>query len=310
MAQTSQTGKSVRTRRLRRLRTRYLSVQGMGTIGWKVVRFVLLFGLCYIILYPFFMKILNAFKGTNDFLDPTIRFLPKHFTLDHILNVIREIDYFTSLRNSALISFVVAFFQMAVSALVGYGFARFKFRFNGLLFFFVILTLIVPPSTIIIPLYLRFRFFAGFINLINTPLPMFILAMTGMGIKNGLYIFLFRQHFRGIPKELEEASWLDGCGEFRTFFKIMLPSAKSMLITSFVLSFSWQWTDQLYNSLFFTDLPVLPNMINGVGAGQIPIIVSKYVNIAAILSILPIALVYVLAQKFIIQSIDSSGLVG
>lgn len=294
-----------------RFRFHYLTLQFAGKLAWKIVRFVILFGLSYIILYPFLIKIINAFKDASDFSDPTVRFIPKNFTFVNILQVVQNMDYFNALKNTAFISILTALFQTAVSAFVGYGFARFKFKLNKPLFFFVILSLIVPPQTVIIPLFLRFRFFVGFVNLINTPLPIFILALTGFGIKNALYIFLFRQFFRNMPKELEEASYLDGGGAFTTFFRVMLPSASSVMLIVFMLSFSWQWTDTLYSSLFLTDFPVLANTAATVSTlVQSPILASNYVSIASILAILPLAVLYIIAQRFFIQSIAQTGLVG
>ena len=277
---------------------------------WKIVRMVILVGLCYIILYPFFIKIMNSFKTVDDFLDPTVRFIPTEFTLENIETVMYQMDYWPTLLNTVVMAVVLGALQMIVSALVGYGLARFKFRGHNLLFFIVIFTLIVPPQTILIPLFLKFRFFMGFINLVETSWPMVILSATGLGLKNGLYIFLFRQIFKNMPKELEEAAYLDGCSAFRTFGRIMLPSATSMMVTVFLLAFSWLWTDTTYNSLFLTDFPVLSNVVNSIGVSGIPIMAANYKSIAAILSIIPIAILFIFAQKSFVQSIDRAGLVG
>lgn len=277
---------------------------------WKTVRFVLLIGLCYIILYPFFMKAINAFKSLSDFLDPTVRFIPKAATWDNIIKVITEMDYFTALRNTLLVSVTVSILQAMISALSGYGLARFAFIGNRLVFGLVIFSIIVPPGTIIIPFYLKFRNFLGLFNLLDTPFPMFILSLTGYGIKNGLFIFLFRQFFKNSPKELEEAAALDGCGAWRTFFLVMLPSAKSLIVITLLLSFSWQWTDTVYSSLFLIDFSVLSTAMSHIGGGALPIMVSNQQNIGALLSILPLALLYVVAQRFFVQSLDRAGLVG
>lgn len=296
-----------------KFKSRYLSVNFVKSLLWKIVRAVLIFGLCYIILYPFFIKIVNAFKGFNDFFDPTVRFLPKSFTLDNIKVVIERMNYWVALRNTALLALALATIQTFISAFVGYGFARFKFKLNGLFFFLVILTLIVPSETIIIPLVIQFKSFLGIknFNLIDTPFPQLIMGLTALGFKNGLYIFMFRQFFKNIPKELEEASYLDGCGTLKTYFIIMFPSANSILVTVFLLSFSWQWTDTVYTSVFFKDTPILPNLINGLGMGsEMPIILSNYMNIGALLAILPIALLFIAAQRLFVQSIDRTGIVG
>ena len=139
---------------------------------------------------------------------------------------------------------MVSVLQLAISCLVGYGFARFKFKGRNILFFIVILSLIVPAQTILIPLYFRF----SSIGLLNTIWPVVILSACGIGLKNGLYIYLMRQFFRGMPRELEQSAYIDGAGPLRAFVQIILPNAFNMMITVFLFSFTWQWTCLLYTS--------------------------------------------------------------
>ena len=282
----------------------------IGCMLWAIIRTVILLGLCYIILYPFIVKILNGLKDSSDFLDPTVRFIPKHFTLFTVQRTIEKIGYWKALGNTFVLSLGVGILQTAVALFGGYGFARFKFRGNALIFGMVILMLVIPPQTILVPLYLKFRNFLGFINLIDTPYPLLIMSATAMGYKNGLFIFLFRQFFRNIPHELDEAAAIDGCGPFKTFFHIMLPTAGTMITTVFLLSFSWQWTDTYYNGLFFKGFSVLPTVINLAQMGETQIMGANMVNVAAILAILPLAVLYIFAQKFFVESIENSGLVG
>ncbi|MDR1892144.1 MAG: carbohydrate ABC transporter permease [Oscillospiraceae bacterium] len=294
----------------RKLRSHYLTMNFATGIGWKIVRLVILFGLCYLILYPFFIKIINAFKGPADFYDPTVRFVPKTFTTNNILTVLTDTGFLNALKNTAFVSITTAVLQTVVSSLIGYGFARFKFKLNGLLFSMVILSLVVPPSTIIIPLYLRFRSFLGIFELLGTPFPLFILSVTGFGIKNALYIYMFRQFFRNSPKELEEAAYIDGCGTFKTYSKIMLPSATSVFITVLMLSLAWQWTDMIYSSMFLLNWDYLARFLQTVTFSTDAMVGSNMLSIATVAAVLPIALVYIFFQRHLIQSISSSGLVG
>ena len=279
-------------------------------ILWYIVRAVIIVGICYVILYPFLTKIINGFKSYDDLIDPTVEYFPRNPTLQYYIQVLKEMDYLKSFGNTLLISLVVAFLQTAVAAVVGYGFARFKFKGNKLLFAMVILMLIIPPQIILVPLFVRFKMFLGFINLIDTPWPTFIMAATGTGFKNGLYIFLTRQFFINMPKELNEAAAIDGCGVYKTFFKIMLPSATTILTTVFLLSFSWQWTDTLYNGLFFQDTNILSNAINKVGVGAPMAVSGNQQNIGALWVILPLAILYIFAQRAFVESIDNAGIVG
>ena len=281
-----------------------------GRSAWALVRAVIILGLCYVILYPFFVKTVTAFMPYQDLLDPTVRFVPKHFTLDNLRTVFSRLDYGRTLLNTSLLSVGTALLTTMISSFVAYGFARYAFKGNGLLFAGVILPLIVPPQTIIIPLFLRFRFFAGFLNLLDTPLPIMILSLTGLSLKNGLFIFMLRQFYKNLPHELEEAAWLDGCGAMDTYFRVMLPSARTLLITVFLLSLSWNWTDTLYAPLFLPGVQLFANMVGMSASGESPIMAGIMQNLGALLAVLPLALIYIVLQKFFVQSVERAGIVG
>lgn len=281
------------------------------SVLWAIIRLIIILGLCYIIIYPFFIKIANAFKTSADFLDPTVRFIPRNFTFDNITVVSQKLDYFSTLGNTLLVSGICGVLCTFVSSSVGYGLARFNFKGKNLLFVLMILTLVIPPQTVIIPLFLRFKSFFGIANLLGTPLPVFILAATGLSLKNGLYIFMFRQFYRNVPKALEEAAYLDGCGNVSTYINIMLPAAKTMIATIFLLSFSWTWTDTVYNRIFLQDYKILANVISLASVGiDSKVMGANYVGIAALLAVLPLVVVYIFAQRSFVQSIENSGLVG
>jgi multiple sugar transport system permease protein len=292
--------------------TRILNPRFVKTMAWKIIRLVMIIGLCYIILYPFIIKILNSVKSLSDFMDPTVRFISKSPTFDNIVKCFNSMQYIEAFRNTFTQSLMVGIMQMIMCALIGYGLARFDFRGKKIVFACVILTLIIPPQTIMIPLFTRFRFFMGLPKgLIDTFWPMAILSATGLGLKNGLYIFICRQFFGNVPKELEEAASIDGCGSFATFTRIMIPSAVPTLVTVFLFAFSWQWTDLFYNQLFFRNLPTLVNAIDKVTVDvSEPIMYSMMRNTAAMLAILPLALLFIVAQRKFVQSIENSGIVG
>lgn len=278
--------------------------------SWSLVRSVIIIGICYIILYPFLTKIINGFKSYNDLIDPTVKYFPHNVTLEYYKQVIKEMNYLSSFVRTIVISLATALLQTAVVAVVGYGFGRFKFKGDKLLFGMVILMLLIPPQVILVPLFISFKEFLGFINLIDTPWPTFIMAATGTGLKSGLFIFLTRQVFANIPKELDEAAALDGCSAYTTFFKIMLPSASTILTTVFLLSLSWQWTDTLYSGLFFQNTDILSTVVNKVGIDAPMVLSGNLQNIAAILVILPLAILYLFAQRTFVESIDNSGITG
>lgn len=292
---------------------KWFSLHGLMSIGWKIVRGIILIGCCYTIIYPFLLKAIDSFKSFEDYLDPAVKYIPKYATLVNIKNVLNQLSWQKSFPATLLYSALIAGLQVLVSGLAGYGFGRFKFRGNKILFALVMMELLVPPQTLMIPLLIRFRYFYGGLNLVSGPnayWPVIIMAATGLGIRNGLYIFMFRQTFRNMPKELEEAALIDGCSAFKTFFRVMLPNSISMMVTVFLISFAWQWTDTTFTQRFQRGTPLLANMIASVDGGEESVMVLQYNNTAAVLCILPIMLVYLVGQKFFIQGVERSGITG
>ena len=225
----------------------------------------------------------------------------------------------------AFYALVVGLLSMFSSALVGYGLARYRFPFRRLVTAMVVLTMIVPSQTIRLSLFSEFRYFDIFglfklftgqsLQLTNSIWPFVILSSTCLGFRAGIFVILMRQYYIGIPKELTEAAYVDGAGPFYTFFRVILPMAKSMLIVIFALAFSWQWTDVFYTGTLNGSTPMLQNIIltmasvtSGGNSDYYYYIVQA--NTAALIAILPLLLIFVLLQRRIIQGIERSGLVG
>lgn len=241
-----------------------------GTL--KFLQYALLIGLSYYILSPLLLKIATSFMTESDLLDSLVVYIPREFTLWNYRRAAEFLNYWEALRNTALISLTAGLIQMLVCSLVGYGLAKFKFKGRGLVMAVVFFSIITPPLTYQPSMYLHFRYFDVFgiieattgstINLLDSLWPLLILSVTGFAFKNGLYIFMMMQFFRGFPEELEEAAYVDGYGVFRTFFRIILPNSIPMLITVFTFAFAWQWTDTFYTSMFFSRIKTLSNMLS------------------------------------------------
>lgn len=258
-------------------------------------------------------------------MDATVVFIPKHPTWENYKIVLDSVQYPMTLLSTTLFCLVQSLLQLASCSLVAYGIARFKFPGHRLLFSMAVLTLIIPPQIILLPLYIRFHFFGitnifqfsgvfSGIDLINTYWPFLLLSGTALGFKNGLYIYLLRQHFKNMPMVLEEAAYIDGCGPFRTFVKVMLPSSIPMLVTVFLFSFVWQWNDTTYSGIFFPEIPTLANKLYGMvftamGSGS-TLATAILESPKFFLLIVPIVLLYIFTQKFFVQSIARSGIVG
>ena len=295
------------------------------TYIWKLMRFVLLVGLSFMILYPVFVKFSASLKSTADMMDSTVVFIPKNPTLQNYKIVLNSVNYALTLLMTVLFCLVQSLLQLASCSLVAYGIARFKFKGHKLLFGMAVLTLIIPPQIILLPLYIRFHFFGitnifqfsgifSGVDLINTYWPFLLLSGTALGFKNGLYIYLLRQHFKNMPMALEEAAYIDGCGPFRTFLRIMLPGSVPMLVTVFLFSFVWQWNDPVYSGIFFPEIPTLANKLYGMvfttmGAGT-TLMSAVLESPKFFLLITPIVILYLFTQKLFVQSISRSGIVG
>lgn len=294
---------------------------------WVITRTVLMVGICFVILYPIITKLSIAFRDKIDLYDSTVMWIPRNFTWDNITQVMEWLRYSEAVTNTFLLSAGTSILQLASCAMAGYGFARLKFRGSGILFGVVIFTIVVPPQTIMVPTYLHYRFFDVFgiyglftgnkgVNLLESFWPFFISSLFAMGLKNGLYIFIFRQFFRGLPKDLEEASYVDGAGIMKTFIRVMLPNAAPAIATVLLFSFIWQWNDSYFVNLFAPNsillartLDLLPGIVRPEYVGGISH-TSLYLNTGTLLGIAPIFILYLFAQRYFTESVERTGLVG
>lgn len=286
-----------------------------GLAAWKVFRFILVFGLAFMILKPFVTKLTMAFMSPDDLLDPTVNLIPKHLSLYYWKVAWEGIQLAKTMVNSAVIGVLVSAVQLATSALIGYGLARFRFKGRNFLYVMVIIIMLVPSSTYKIAQYLSFKYLGvGFftVNTINTFVPMFMMSLGGLGFKQGLYIYLFMTFFRGLPQNLEDAAWIDGAGAFRAFWSVILPNSKAVIFTVLLFSFSWQWTDVSYAQLYFSSLKVIPATIGQiyvrVGLSADPIGSAIAQNAACMLLILPLIFLFILGQRYMTQSIARTGM--
>lgn len=292
-------------------------------------------GFCFVILYPVFTMIMKSFMSRTDLFDNSVIQIPRHFTLENIKVAGILLDYGNSFRNTLLLAVLVTATETFICLLVGYGFGRYKFPFKNALFAILIFTIIVPPQLIMIPVYMQFRNFDPLnifsllniknINLIDTPWPFIFLAVTGMYTKNGLFIYMFRQFFQSVPNELEEAAYIDGAGSLETFFKIMLPNAKTVITTVVLFGFVWQYNDVTYSKIFFSTTHVFATVYENLGrftneiyellgTSQYDITMDLYSalvrNTGVMMITAPLLIVFLLAQNFFVDSIERSGIVG
>ena len=359
-----------------RLKAKFLSGYFLTNLAIAIFRLVLMVGISYIVIFPFISKITSSIMAPEDFIDVTVRLVPKHISFDIYEAIVKELGYLDALGNTFVLSFSTAVIQMLICSLIGYGFAKFKFRGRNLIFVLVMVTMIIPHQTLQHSMYLEFRnfdilgivrllkgggiqigdwnimqmgegvanFFAGLnvlpdgievgvdsygepimmqfkqsgMNIANSYLPLILMSATGLAFKNGLYIFMLRQFFRGIPDELEESAYMDGCGTFRTFIQIILPLSIPMMITVFLFAFCWQWTDDFYVSLINTGIETSNQLLVDLVGSVPPSLKLGYAgqtlyetairNTCGLMIIAPLVVLYAFCQNFLVQGIEHSGL--
>lgn len=298
------------------------------------LKYIVLILLAYQLLYPVLYMISASIKDPLDSYDPSVIWIPKNFSATGFIDAFKSMKYLDALKGSLEISLGCAVLDVMSCALAGYGFARFKFPFKNLLFACVILTLMVPMQTIILPYYMNMRYFdplglvsainAAFdktitINLVGKNIAFYLPSLFGSGIRSGLYIYIFRQFFEGMDKALEESAQIDGCGPLRTFLSIMLPNARNSIVTVFLFSFVWHFneyylTKQLLGTNRRTLIVALSSLRVDLAAligGQTafdPIRIQTRIQAGCLLAIVPMFLLYIFAQRKLADSIEHIGI--
>ena len=296
-------------------------------------RFIILIGLSFVIIFPIFQQISLAFRHPADVQNKADIWIPETWSVLNFQIAYRLLDYLNSLINNIRVSLIVMIGQVTCSVLAGYALARLKFKGSNIIFLVLLATFIIPPQAVAVSRMLYFSNFDifGIIGLFNggkgivlsgTRYVLYAMAFTGQGINNAIFIFLFRQFFRGVPIELEESAEIDGAGVFRTFWSIMLPNARGVMVTVMLFSFVWQWNDVYYTSLLqlsTNDFPLLtmkllntaerlPNYMKIYKLEQLvdpeirgnSMFISLIANTAGFLMMLPLLVGYLFVQKLFV----------
>ncbi|HHT39122.1 MAG: carbohydrate ABC transporter permease [Acholeplasmatales bacterium] len=294
----------------------------------SVFRFVLLFGLSFVILFPTIQQILMALRAPEDVNNPAVIWIPEIWSFKNIKIASVVLDYPKALLCTTKLSFISMVLQIASTALAGYAFSRLKFKGSNILFIGVLLTIIIPPHALSLAQYLYFID----LKLVGKESSIYLMSGLGMGIRSGIFIYIFRSFFQGLPKELEESAQIDGAGVFRTFWSVMLPNARGALVTVGLFAFVWQWNDTYFISLFEVshgDFPLLTARLMNAAEGMYnalfitgginligkdiwsnPLFLALITNVSALLMMLPLLIMYLFVQKQFVESIERTGIVG
>lgn len=308
-------------------------MQRTGKLLGRIVFYVVCLCLAYQLLYPVLYMISMSIREPSDMNDPSIIWVAKHFTLDNFADAIKSMNFWNAFRVSLTLCIVCGVLDVFSCAIAGYGFARFDFLGKKALFVLVIFTMVVPTQTLVLPLYMRWRYAdfggivglfneQGFVNLIGTLWPLIIPASLAMGVRSGLYIFIYRQFFINLPVALEDAAYIDGAGPYRTFFSIMLPNIKNAIITVFLFSFVWNWGEYYLSKQFLgsTDRSIMVALsairrdlaslssLAGTQIGSNPEKVATRVMAGCLLTAAPMLIMFIFTQRFLADSIEHIGI--
>jgi multiple sugar transport system permease protein len=263
--------------------------------------FVLLVIFALFFILPFLWIISTSLKGdTQIFAIPPV-WIPDVFHWENYVKVFERMPFFTYLKNSVFISAVTIIGTVLSSSLVAYSFACLTWPGRNALFIFVLATMMLPMQVTMIPLFVLFKE----IGWLNTFLPLTVPAFFGGGAFN---IFLLRQFFLTIPKDLLDSARIDGCSELRIFWNIVLPLAKPALATVAILTFMFSWND------FMGPLIYLSDKMKGTLALGLGMFVGQHVTewallmAASVLMMLPMIAIFFFFQKYFIQGFTMSGL--
>lgn len=298
----------------------------------SIARWALIIGVGYIILFPLFNMVSTSLKSADQILDPGVVWIPRSISLDNFKDAWMALDYPKTLLNTFKTNIISALIEVVMCAFAAYGFSRFKFKGKNLMIAFLYITMVIPPQLTVISSYVQFKNFdvLGIINtinqifgteieisLINTPWTFILPSLFGVGLKSGIIIYIYMQFFKALPKELEEAAYVDGATPLRTFLTIIMPSSSVIVITVLVFSVVWHWNEYflsvIYFSSNFTLAPILSDLENLLiinGFRSEGAVLGGVIMASCLLFILPVLIFYLIIQKRFIQSVTTSGIVG
>jgi oligogalacturonide transport system permease protein len=272
----------------------------------QLMDYGVIFVIGVILLYPIIWMFFSTFKS-NDEIFGSIRLLPKSLSLDYYTEGWKgngKVSYTQFFVNTFLLVLPTTVLTVISSALVAYGFARFRFPGKRVLFAILIATLMLPNSVIIIPRYALYNKF----HWINTYLPFYAPAVLAC---YPFFTYMLIQFLRGLPKELDESAYIDGCGTFRTFMQVLLPLMKPALFSAGLFQFLWTYNDYFNSLIFINSVKKFPiSLALRMSLDAESVVQWGKVMAMAFVAVIPVMLLFFAAQKYFVEGIATSGIKG
>lgn len=272
-----------------------------------IIYHIIIFGLGIIMIYPLLWMVMSSFKETSTIFTTAGSLIPETFTFQNYVTGWKGfagIVFGVFFKNSLFIAIVATFGTVLSSALVAYGFARFRFRGRGLLFAAMLVSMMLPAQVLMIPQYLWYQK----LGWVGSYLPMIVPYFFAT---QGFFVYLMSNFIEGIPRELDEAAKIDGCSYLGIFIQVIAPLMKPAAVTACIFSFMWRWDDFLSALLYVNKTAQYPVSL-ALKLFCDPGSTSDYGAMFAMatLSILPAVVIFLFFQKYLVDGISTSGLKG
>ena len=276
-------------------------------IAGKIVYHLLVGIGAFIMVYPLLWMVMSSFKETNTIFTTAGQLIPKQLTMENYQNGWRgfgKVSFGTFFKNSFFIAALATFGTILSSAFVAYSFSRCRFWGKKLLFAAMLVSMMLPAQVLMIPQYLWYQK----LGWVGTYLPLIVPYCFAI---QGFFVYLIMNFINGIPTELDEAAKIDGCSYYSIFFRIIFPLVVPALITAVIFSFMWRWEDFLSPLLYVNKSERYPISL-ALKLFCDPASTSDYGAMfsMSVLSILPLIIIFILLQKYLVDGIVSSGIKG
>ena len=308
-----------------------LGSRGKNGVVISALIYVMLISLGFIYLYPILHILVNSLKSLPDLLDAAVQWVPTQITYDNYVQAFEVMKVNETIIDTVAIALIPALSQTISCAVIGYGFARYKFPGKKILLALVLLTFIIPPYVLMIPTYTMY----SDLKILGTIGTAVYPAILGQGMKSALFIMIFMHFFSLTPVALDEAARVDGAGELRIFARIAMPLSIPALIVSFLFSFVWYWNETFFTSLYMGGQNLgrsdaistllmeldrfeqsytgyLQSLSNSWAAGYMgDSVANEAIKMAAtMVAMAPLLIVYLILQRQFVESIDRTGITG
>lgn len=275
-----------------------------NSVSWVTYTVVLLIGLA--MLYPIIWMFFATFKSNAEIFG-SVKLLPSSFSFQSYIDgwlVNSKITYTTFFKNSFVMTIITTLFTVLSSAIVAYGFARYQFPGKKILFGILIATLMLPGAVVMIPRYAMFNK----LGLVDTYWPFYLQGLLSV---NSFFVFMLIQFIRGLPRELDESAYLDGCSDLKVFVKILVPLMKPALFSAGLFQFMWTYNDYTNVLIYINSVKKYTlSLALRLSLDAESVVQWNKVMAMSFLSILPLIILFFAAQKYFVEGIATSGLKG